>query len=229
MNPLACIIPSRNASNLVRCIAAVREHEPNVRIIVVDDGVDWAQAYIIESGDLLADSAVRGVKPFVFARNVNIGIRAAGDSDCIILNDDALLESPGGFSLLQRAAEENPEVGLVGAVTNVTGQIRQYRMQGPQAGLRIVPHIAFICVMLPRRTLDRFGLLDEDYCVDYGVEDRAYCETVARGGLKIAVHDGCFVDHASLTSTFRGDPKASRSFAENYKIMMRKFGGKLIT
>lgn len=217
---LSVVIPSKTSSNLIPCVEAIRRNEGDIRIIVVDNGLTHRVA---------GCEYIDWFKPFVFAAACNAGIRAAGNDNVCLTNDDALLESPGGFRLLQRAAEENPEVGLVGAVTNLTGQPRQYRQHGTDAGLRIVPHIAFVCVMLPRRTLDVFGLLDEDYCIDYGVEDRAYCETLARGGMKIAVHDGCYVDHGSLTSTFRGDPKASRSFAKNYEVMMRKFGGKLIT
>ena len=36
--------------------------------------------------------ALEGVKPFIFARNCNLGIRAAGSDDVVLLNDDALLE-----------------------------------------------------------------------------------------------------------------------------------------
>ena len=39
------------------------------------------------------------MKPFVFARNVNLGIEAAGDADVILMNDDATqLRTPYGFT-----------------------------------------------------------------------------------------------------------------------------------
>lgn len=150
---------------------------------------------------------------------MNLGIREAGEDDVILLNDDALLRTPGGFSILQKAGDENRKFGCIGAVTNVTGQPLQ---QPLNIGLREVPHIAFICVLIPRRTIDLIGPLDERYCLDYGVEDRDYCEAIARTGLKVGVHDGCFVDHGSLTSTFRGDPRAPRSFARNQELFNQK-------
>lgn len=222
MNGLSVIIPSKTASNLGPCIEAVRKHESGIRIIVVDDGIDFDQIKSKPAWDAALDSVdiIDGVKPFVFARNCNRGIIAAGQDDVILLNDDALLTVKGGFTLLQKAAEEHPEYGCIGATTNVTGQI----LQKPQRqGLRHVHHIAFVCVLIPRRTIEQIGLLDERYCIDYGVEDRDYCEQINRAGLKVGVHDGCFVDHSKLTSSFRGAPMAPGRSAQNRALFLEKF------
>ena len=215
------VIPSKSVANLVPCIRAIREAEETARIIVVSDGLDW-NAYWAETKMSAADPwIVAGVKPFVFARNVNIGIRAAGEDDLILLNDDALLKDRVGFSKLALAHMDNPGYGCIGAVTNLTGQ----PLQQPQGkGLREVPHIAFVCVFIPRTTINRIGLLDERYCLDYGVEDRDYCEAITRAGLKVGVLDTCFVDHGSLTSTYRGHPESPKSFAQNYELFKAKWG-----
>jgi GT2 family glycosyltransferase len=225
---LSVIIPSKTASNLLPCLAAVHQHEPAARLLVVDDGVDW-EAFtdmLRPRMDLLEPLwsslevlAIGG--PFVFARNCNFGIKIAGADDVVLLNDDALLQTPGGFMAMQREAGEHPEYGVIGAVTNVTGQALQ---QPQNAGLREVPHFAFVCVLIPRRTINRVGLLDERYCLDYGVEDRDYCEAVRRAGMKCGVFDYCYVDHGSLVSTFRGDPRAPKSFARNYALFKQKWG-----
>lgn len=217
MSNFSVIIPSRTRSNLEACIMAIRAAGETCRAIAVDDGLDeWEFKQEFEPFSLCA-----GAKPFIFSRNMNIGVRMAGANDVILLNDDAVLQTPEGFGLLQREADEHPEYGIIGAVTNVTGQA----LQKPRGiGLREVPHIAFVCVLIPRRTIARVGLLDERYCLDYGCEDRDYCEAVRRAGLKVGVHDGCFVDHASLQSTFRGDPHASRSFARNWALFQQKWG-----
>ena len=215
---LTVIIPSRTASNLVPCIQAVRKHEPELRIIVVDDTPDLS---LCPKAEWMPAMTIAGVEPFIYARNCNLGIRAAGSEDVILLNDDALLESTGGFTAMQRSAELHPEYGVIGAVTNVTGQ----PLQRPQGiGLREVPHIAFVCVLIPRRTIDSVGLLDERYCLDYGVEDLDYCEATRRAGLKVGVFDHCYVDHGSMTSSFRGDPLTSRSFSRNKALFDAKWG-----
>ena len=215
---LTVVIPSRTPPNLIACSAAVRRHEPEARIVIVDDTPELSLA---PQADWMPAVTVEGVKPFIYARNCNLGIRAAGSDDVILLNDDALLESMGGFTAMQRAADLHPGYGVIGAVTNVTGQ----PLQRPQGiGLREVPHIAFVCVLIPRRTIDRVGLLDERYCLDYGVEDLDYCETCRRAGLKVGVLDHCYVDHGSLSSSFRGDPHSSRTFARNKALFDAKWG-----
>lgn len=212
---LSVVIPSRTASNLVSCVQAVRKHDPTARIIVVDDGVEWAFA------ELDGVYPVKGVKPFVFARNCNLGIAAAGSDDVVLLNDDAILESPGGFSLLQRAARERPDIGVIGAACNNVGNPNQ-RPRG--VGLRAESRmVCFVCVLIPRSTIDRVGLLDEEF-VGYGFDDDSYCLRARRAGLKIAVHDGCYVDHGSLRSTYRGDPSAPASLEQNAAIFCRKYG-----
>jgi len=216
---LSVIIPSRTAANLIPCVEAVRRHEPEARILIVDDSPDLS---LHPKPGWTPVIALGGVKPFIYARNCNFGIRGSGSDDVILLNDDALLESAGGFTAMQRAAEFHPEYGVIGAVTNVTGQ----PLQRPHGiGLREVPHIAFVCVLIPRRTIDQVGLLDERYCPDYGVEDLDYCEASRRAGLKVGVFDHCYVDHGSLTSSFRGDPSNPRSFARNKALFDAKWAG----
>ena len=228
------VIPSRTWSNLEPCINAVRAAGQNERIILVDDGVEWDTRDVngapskFGPRDIpnyfeqkLGISVVPGVKPFVFARNCNIGIRAAGDDDVILLNDDALLQDQHGFTRLERACTVDHSVGIIGATTNITGQPLQWRKE---VGLRLARHFAFVCVYIPRRTIERVGLLDERYCLDYGVEDRDYCEAVNRAGMTCAVHDFCFVDHGSLVSSFRGDPKTPKGFSQNLKLFQQKWG-----
>lgn len=231
------VIPSRSIDNLRPCVAAVRECEPAAEIVVVDDGLECN----IWSHDPAGMRISKGIKPFIFSRNVNLGIHEAFRNpvtyDCtrhdlpvlddpnpdgvVLLNDDALLKTPGGFTRLAELAAQHEDIGIIAPVTNVTGQ----PLQMPKGvGLRQVPHIAFVCVYIPRRTIERVGMLDERYAIDYGVEDRDYCEAVNRAGLKVCVYDHVFVDHASLVSTFRGDPKTPRPFTENYKLFKQKWG-----
>ncbi len=221
------IIPSKNPTNLMACLKALRTHEPYCPVVVVDDGL--GQECVDQLVFFGPIGIVAGVKPFVFARNVNAGIVFAQSwhpypytNGYVILNDDALLESPRGFELLWSARYYKPNIGLIGATTNYTGQPLQHRRAN--GGLRIVPHIAFVCVYIPRPTIDAVGMLDERYCLDYGCEDADYCEAVTRAGLKIAVHDGCYVDHGKLTSSFRGRPDKAISFAQNYKLLILKWG-----
>jgi len=190
MNRLTVIIPTKTASNLTACVRAIREHDdPGINIIVVDDGLppNWYEPHVTK--------IMAGEKPFTFARNVNIGIRAAGDDDVILLNDDALLETPAGFSSMQRDIRST-SFGMLAPETN---RVRQ-----------AWPHtIPFVCVLIPRRVIEIVGLLDERFAGEidgemvYGGEDDDYCYRVRQAGFHLGIFRECFVDHKTLPSTFR--------------------------
>lgn len=230
----AVIIPSKTMENVRLCMAAVFEHEPSTRCLIVDDGI--GNLRLQSPQEQRQVDIVVGDKPFVYARNVNMGIRGALDlpgslmgppdifmdplNGVILLNDDALLRTPGGFSLLAKAAEENPEYGVIASTCNNVGNTNQW----PKGvGLREDPRmVCFVCVYIPRRTIEKVGLLDERF-VGYGYDDDDYCERVRRAGLKIGIHDGCYVDHGSLKSTFRGDVYPTEAFAKNRQLYADKW------
>lgn len=259
------IVPSKNPNNLKACLLAIRKCEPFARIIVIDDGIG---AQMRDECEFFAPiKIIEGRRPFVFSRAINAGIVAAGSDDIVATNDDALLESPRGFELLAEACEEFPEIGCIGAVTNLTGQPLQQRsdsrpwlarriarssdppdyscrvggesviipgyMKAPSM-VRYLPHIAFVCVYIPRCTLEllankakadpRFTSgLDERYTA-YGSDDLDFCMQVEVAGLKVAVHDGCFVDHSKLHSSFRSAPEAPGDIWPNHRLLRAKWG-----
>jgi GT2 family glycosyltransferase len=215
--PFSVIIPSRNVLNLIPCVEAVRRAEPTAEIIVVDDGIDWSQALHLTA----AVRVIPGIKPFVFARNVNLGIQAVA-GDVILLNDDAILETPFGFHELEEASKAHPEFGVISAVTNVVGNLAQ---QPRDMGLREDPRtLAFVCVYVPRATIERIGFLDERFANCYGSEDNDYCRRVREAGLKLGIFDDCFVDHSSLHSTFRGSPRTPGDIRAGQEIYRAKWG-----
>ncbi len=215
------IIPSKTASNLVACIAAVRRNEPEARVIVVDDGVDFQEFVALAREQPVGEMEVlEGVKPFVFARNCNLGIAHAGADDVVLLNDDALLTTPRGFSMLEKLATYYTEFGVISAATNLGGLQQQPRNIGLREVHRVV---AYVCAYIPRRTLDAVGLLDERFTA-YGWEDNDHCRRIRNAGLKLGVFDGCYVDHGSLRSTFRGDPRKGGDIEPGRRIYTAKWG-----
>lgn len=216
MNRLTVIIPSRNEANLTPCVQAVKALDPNCKIIVVWDRSRGNHAIVSTP-----EYRVHYVETdFVYARSCNIGIEAAGDDDVVLLNDDALLRMPGGFSRMQETAEAHQEYGVISSATNNVGNVNQH-MRG--IGLREDPRmICFVAVLIPRRTIERVGLLDENF-TNYGCDDDDYCVRVRRAGLKIGISDRCFVDHSTLMSTYRGRALYG-DYRENLKVFANKWG-----
>lgn len=235
---LSVIIPSKKAENLMACVEALREHEPGLRVILIDDGLDRSVITLPWLGAHGPIEFVAGRRPFVFARNVNLGIGVAGRDDVIVMNDDALLETPGGLTGLQKLGSRQPEFGLIASSVDSCGTPEQIRhipadMYSVDA-LRTLPVMcAFICVFIPRSTIDRVGLLDERFAVNaggpgrrgYGLEDDDYSWRVRQLGLKLGVWDGCFVSHTKLQSTFRCDPEHPYDVQIHEKLFQEKWGG----
>jgi GT2 family glycosyltransferase len=198
---------------VIPCVAAVKKCEPNARIIVVDDGCEQLPAGV---------EVIEGQKPFIFSRNANIGIRLADEkSDVVLLNDDALLQTHCGLSVMQQAVLDNPQYGIIGSTCNNVGNTNQH----PKGiGLRQDPRmVCFVCVLIPRKTINEVGLLDERFTA-YGFEDDDYCLRVRRAGMLIGIHDGCFCDHGSLKSSFRSNAGAGSSLVDGSAIFRAKWG-----
>ncbi|WP_102958637.1 glycosyltransferase family 2 protein [Mangrovicella endophytica] len=203
--PYDVVILSADPANLVACVAAVLRAEPDLdpsHIIVVDDGARTGA-----EPHLPAVRWVDGAKPFIFARNANRGI-AASTRDVILLNDDALLQTIGGFAALARAARSEisgPSQPLGAVASAVSGHVGNPRQRPlPGGGLRAEPRqLCFVCVYLPRETLDAVGPLDERFA-GYGFEDDDYCDRIRAAGLSLAISDACIVDHSRRqASSFR--------------------------
>jgi len=239
---LSIVILSRDAANLVPCVNSITRNDFDVPIIVVDDG---AQANVTHE---LPVRWVTGKKPFVFARNANMGIEAAGRDDVLLLNDDTLLETPRGFSRLAERSTTIPTdivgewlttspLGIIAASTNSAGNHRQMRKRGTWNQERPTPNgaepavdielrmVCFIAVLIRRALIDQIGGLDEDL-IGYGFDDDAYCFRARQAGWQIGIWDGCFVDHTSLKSTYRREDEEThwRKLAINLQIYERKYG-----
>ncbi len=129
-------------------------------------------------------------RSFMLARVIWASSRPV-ETTVILLNDDALLKTPHGFSKLQQQYQEHPEFGLIGSSINMCGTPAQHRLTRDSLREAQVT-IVFACVFIPRSTIDRVGLLDERFCVNaggpgprgYGLEDDDYCFRVRKAGLE---------------------------------------------
>lgn len=212
---LSVIIPSKTIGNVVPCASAVNRLNPGCEVIVIDDGLEGRPVGV----DILP-----GEKPFIFSRNCNIGLRYAfdcGADAAILLNDDALLVTKGGFTSLYRAWEDHQEYWLLAASSNMVGNPNQ-QPKGWNRIRRENKMLCFICVLIPRSTWEAVGPLDERYSIDYGCEDGDYSYAVRQAGGWLGVWDGCFVDHGRLRSTFRSGGHVS--FQQNMNLFESKWG-----
>jgi GT2 family glycosyltransferase len=167
----AVVIPSCKPLNYGPCVESILKHELDItpdKIIVVLDGckkLDLPVTYI------------EGIKPFVFARNVNIGIKHAA-GDVIILNDDTELVTRNGFTLLS----QSERTGITSAKIDGAGH------------WRADVFAAFVAVFIPKEVQDKIGLLDERF-LRYGYDDTDYCDRLRAAHMSISRLDDCVVKH----------------------------------
>jgi hypothetical protein len=227
---LSVIIPSRRAPNLIPCVDAVRRCERTIPIVVVSDGLDLRYCLGQWGGEWASRQAplqvLEGIEPFIYARNINLGIRAAAaeyrPEAFILLNDDALLMTPGGFTRLAQCAREHPDYGVISAVTNLVGNEAQLA-RNVGSFREESKMLCFVCVLITAETLATVGPLDERFSA-YGWEDNDFCRRCRLAGIRLGISDLCFVDHGSLQSTFRGNPTAGGDITAGSKIYREKWG-----
>jgi GT2 family glycosyltransferase len=217
---LRVVILSANAGNLIPCVRSVLAAESSLSsqdIIVVDDGARAAA-----EASLPGVRWITGITPFIFSRNANLGISMAR-TDVILMNDDASLVTPNGFSMLAAEALRHPEIGICSA--GIRGPIgNPNQIASGRSNFRYDRRIiAFVCVFLPWSTYIRLGPLDERY-VGYGFEDNDYCTRVMSAGLKLGIWDGCIVDHGHRPSAFRSRPDIVSLYEQNRLLYRSKWG-----
>jgi hypothetical protein len=209
--PFSVVILSKNPDNLVPCVRAVLANEPELspeRIIVVDDGARKEAERQLPEGI----TWVSGSKPFVFARNANIGI-AKARSDIVLLNDDAQLLTHHGFTELSKRG-----TGIVSS--SVKGMVGNPEQLCREVGLRRTGMLCFIAVFIPKSVQDKLGPLDERF-TGYGFDDNDYCKRAAEAGVPLYIFDGCVVEHGTLKATFRSLPDCADLMKHN-EILFRE-------
>lgn len=138
---------------------------------------------------------IQGIEPFTFARNLNLGLRAAGSDDVLAVNDDVAFSAPlvdalrGCFSVPGPVALVSPQVD--GGIGNMMCRMTHRISADFERSTMAVP---FVCVMLRRDALNDIGLLDERFD-GYGGDDEEWCLRALARGWSLAVTPRVVVKH----------------------------------
>ena len=245
VQPLLALI-HHNRPDLTRL--AVRSIRRNTRapykLLVIDNA----------SGDRLndldADDLHINQTPCSFAANCNAGIKFAGSSRVVLLNND-IFTPPGwlqglmagldrGFGLtgaisnseipLKLNLSGRPfELGFQGAPEDVDGRWKElaevlggFNRQGRERPPLPKTMVCFFAVALSRRAVDAVGLLDESFV--HGYEDLDYCWRAWATGLETGLAGNAFVVHFGGKSTPVADP-AELGVRDRYNlsILLNKY------
>lgn len=224
------------------CLESVlgRTRYPHIEVVVVDNAsTDGTPAY-------LTDLAAREPRLKVslqrenlgFARANNLAASLASGRVLVFLNNDTIVP-PECLSRLV-AHLDDPSVGLVGPVTNWSGN--ETRIDVPYGSLEEIEAfshahtsarlgrrfdiamLAFFCVAMRREDFDRLGPLDEQFGVGM-FEDDDYARRVHAAGMRCVCAEDAFVHHWGRASFGKLDQSFYDAlFAKNRAYFESKWG-----
>jgi GT2 family glycosyltransferase len=144
----------------------------------------------------------------------NDGIKLAEGQYIVLLNNDTLVPS-GWLDSLLKLFSEQPDVGLIGPITNSAGNEQRIELKGlneknyenissayveRQKGVWFTTEkLGFFCVAMRRTLIEKIGYLDEKFGIGM-FEDDDYCIRAKKAGFSLAVVEDCFVYHKGSVS-----------------------------
>lgn len=168
-----------------------------------------------------------------YAGGNNDGIRLAS-GDCIVLLNNDTLAPPGWLDALL-APLADPQVGLVGPVTNSSGNEQMVVLPSlteenyesvtapyTQTHRNVCfssDRLGFFCVAMRRKTQQQIGLLDERFGIGM-FEDDDYCRRAIAAGYRCLVNEGCFVYHKGSLSFKQLDSKLYAGLFEKNRALL---------
>ncbi|MGA2212206.1 MAG: glycosyltransferase [Bryobacteraceae bacterium] len=228
-----------------RCLDTLRAATtyPAYRLLVADNGSSDGTLEYLRSQSSVTTLSNNG--NLGFARGNNRAIAQCDPtSDIILLNNDTEIHQGDWIERLQSTAYSSPDIGVVGCRLVNPGGILQHAgtympietFWGQQVGSqerdinqynedRDVEGVVFACAYLKRQTIEKIGLLDEEY-VSY-FEDTDYCFRAIEKGYRVVCCGAVTVVHHEHVSTTVNQVPQKKMFLRAQKVFRRKWETKL--
>ena len=214
---------------------------PNLEVVLVDNGSSPDTVSVLRDR-AAADPRivlVENDENLGFARGNNRGIAAATGEYVLLLNNDTFL-APGALLAMVRHLQRNPQIGVVGPMTNNIGNEARIEIgyadmdemvrvarelgTGHRGQWTPIAVCAYFCAMFRRADLDRLGDLPEIY--GRGMfEDDDHCATFRAAGMQMALAEDAFCHH-HLSATFDALPSGEKQalFDRNKAVFEDRWG-----
>lgn len=248
MGDVSVVVVNRNTRSLLRdCLASVLADAATsglrVEVIVVDNGsTDGSPEMVAELFPQVR--LIRNARNVGYAAGTNQGVRASSGRNVLLLNSDTVLR-PGALREMCAKLDARQDLaGVAPKLLNPDGTVQQSCWLFPLWGLAVnvlglgrlglvddyrtwdhrydreVAWVSSAALLVPRRVLERVGLLDEDFF--YGV-DTDWCHRAARAGYRFlslasaeVVHYGRGSRQGPLDPQFAGGPQVQERYIRKH-------------
>ena len=232
-NIVAVVLNWRDPKSTRDCVDSLLQDEA-IRVIHVVDNESSGELREIASERVLVHEQAKNLG---FSRGVNVGLRESlkDNADAVlVINNDAVLAQGAIVQLLQTLSADD-SIGLVapvvinpdGSPQSTGGRFRAHTASTTdRAGPSETNYLTWACVLIPRNTLARVGLLDEAFFMYW--EDVDYGLRVTDEGLGLKVVDSATVVHAKSASHSRAGSAIDTYSAHGLVVLARKRRGVLL-
>jgi len=229
------VVTFNNLDYTQRCIDSIYEKTayPDFELIIVDNGsTDGTDNYLKALQEKHKNvMVILNGRNLGFASANNMGIKRSNGEYMIFLNNDTVVTRGWVSGLLFHL--QQPNAGMVGPVTNSIGNeaaietdymnlsgmemfAENYTAKHRKVVFEI-PVLAMYCVAISRQTVEKVGLLDEQFSIGM-FEDDDYALRVKKAGLKVICAEDVFIHHFGGVSFKKLRPtERQRVFDENKK------------
>ena len=212
----------------------------NIEVIIVDNASPDDDPDIIKK-EFPEITLIKSDKNLGFAGGNNIGIRASKGDYLMFINNDT--EVPEGFlEPLVELFESDPQIGMVSPkikfywnpnilqyagitkmnpVTLRNHGLGYYKTDGPEFDkLSQTESIHGAAMMVPRRVIEKVGMMTEVYFLYY--EEHDWAEMIKRAGYKIYYQPKSYILHKESVSTGKNSPFKTYHITRNRLVFARR-------
>ncbi|MEN4644415.1 rhamnan synthesis F family protein [Pantoea agglomerans] len=245
---LDVVVCIHNALEDVRaCLDSLSDVLSEINLILVDDASDYETKVFLEQyAEHNSVNLLRQNERLGYTKTSNNGIGLGNNQNVLLLNSDTIVP-PGSLSKLCFALNNQPNLGIVGPLSNAasTQSVPSIKGSADQTAINALPEelspadldvyfeknwdhelvrvplVHGFCFMVKRAVFEKVGLFDEQSFPNGYGEENDFCFRVADAGFDLAVLTNTYIYHAKSKS-YASDERV-RLMDKGMKALIRKY------